>query len=80
MSPSAFLTNIFPYRDRLGTLGIVVLVLQRSGLDHRGMTYVHLLRTHTHTYTSAHFSRYNLLALLCVEQPDTTVGLIILLS
>lgn len=44
---SAFLTNRFPYRDWLNTLGIVVLVLQRSVLVHWGMPCVRLLKTHT---------------------------------
>lgn len=44
---SAFVTTMLPYSDWLGTLGRVVVILQRSVLGHRGMTCVQLLRTHT---------------------------------
>lgn len=44
---SAFLTNMFPYRDWLGTLGTVVLGLQRPVLGHRSRTCVQLLKTRT---------------------------------
>lgn len=67
---SAHLTNTWPYRDWLGTLGIVVLVLQRSVLGHWDMVCVRLLRTYTSDGMLQNYINIIMFTLQCVDQPD----------